>query len=66
MMFSTNTYSMNEVIEYGMVQRPDGVWYPASYAVIGYRRFINGNEVNDDGTPKRPERMAPYSGPTRS
>ncbi len=66
MIFEKNTYSISEIIQYEMVKRSDDVWYATSYSVIGYRRSINGNEVNADGTPKRSERMAPHSGPARS
>ena len=65
-MFCQNRYSQNEIILYEMVRGANDVWYAKAYSVIGYRRFINGNEVNSDGTPKRSERMAPYSGPAQS
>lgn len=58
-MSEPNRYSVSEIIEYLAVRGPDNVWYPNAYAVIGTRKCINGQEVEDDGTPKRQERMAP-------
>ncbi len=51
-MFAKNHYSMTEVVLYVSRRDPDGIWRVYAAKVIGHRKFINGIEVNDDGTPK--------------
>jgi len=53
MIFDTNYYSISEVIEYEMVRAPNDVWYAKAYSVVGVSRRINGQEVNEDGTPAK-------------
>lgn len=47
-----NHYAISEIVEYNSHIGPDGVFYPVEWKIIGYRKTINGNEVNDDGSPK--------------
>lgn len=47
-----NVYSMNEVLLIEALQDDKGVWHPAAYAIIEHRKFINGKEVAENGTPK--------------
>lgn len=56
---SQNAYSMTEVVEYLMVQGANGFWYTKACRVIGHRKFINRQEVNDDGTPKSKQQPFP-------
>lgn len=51
-MFQRNRYSMAEVVEYLTKRDADGIYRVYACRVIGHRKFINGQEVNDDGTPK--------------
>lgn len=55
-MFRRNHYSLTETLLFDARQGPDKVWYSYQYRVDGQRKFINGQEVNDDGTPKKPNR----------
>lgn len=48
-----NRYSQSEVIEYRCLQGPDGVYYPVQYQIIGVRRKINGQPVDQSGAPER-------------
>lgn len=51
-MWRPNFYSMTEVVEYLTKRDADGIYRVYACRVIGHRKFINGQEVNDNGTPK--------------
>lgn len=52
-MTEPNRYGYEEIIEYLALPTPNGIWVPVQYAVIGHRKTINGQPVNDDGSPKK-------------
>lgn len=52
-MSQQNRYGYEEIIEYISAPMTNGVWVPIQYRVIGHRKTINGQPVNDDGSPKK-------------
>lgn len=46
-----NRYSQDEVYLFHSAEGQDGVFYPVTFEVIGYRRKINGYEVDPSGAP---------------
>lgn len=47
----TNKYSVSEILEFECEKGPDGTYYPVLMRVIGWRKRINGQRVDDTGAP---------------